>query len=88
MDAILHKNGFLKWFEEKGYGDDPCSPFQASGASCDAAVPTKSPGNGPITPAAVPGRVGRSFLAPMRGPAMLVRPHLVNNKVAGFRLTF
>ncbi|KAH7619183.1 hypothetical protein NADE_006028 [Nannochloris sp. 'desiccata'] len=48
MDTILHKNGFLKWFDEKGYGDDPCSSFQASGASCDAPAPSDSPGNGPL----------------------------------------
>ncbi|KAH7622993.1 hypothetical protein NADE_007857 [Nannochloris sp. 'desiccata'] len=86
MDTILHKNGFLKWFEEKGYGDDPCSSFQASGASCDAPAPSEPPSNGPTAPAAVPCRVGR-LLAPMRGSAMLVRPRLAN-RVTGCRPSF
>ncbi len=75
MNRQLKKNNFYKWFEEKDYGDDPCSPFQASGASCDAPGPSDSPGNGPTAPSAVPHRVGR-LLAPMRGSAMLVRPRL------------
>ena len=86
MDTILHKNGFLKWFEEKGYGDDPCSAFQASGASCEAPSTADSPGNGPTAPAAMPRRVGR-LVAPMRGSAMLVRPRLAN-RVASCRPSF
>ncbi|KAG7668556.1 hypothetical protein NADE_006739 [Nannochloris sp. 'desiccata'] len=86
MNARLQRYNCYKWFEEKGYGDDPCSPFQASGASCDADVSTKSPGNGPTAPAAVPRRVGR-LLAPMRGSTMLVRPRLAN-RVSGFRSSF
>ena len=77
MNARLQKYNCYKWFEEKDCGDDPCSPFQASGASCDAPVPTENPSNGPTAPTAVPRRVGR-LLAPMRGSAMLVRPRLAN----------
>ncbi|KAG7674696.1 hypothetical protein NADE_007988 [Nannochloris sp. 'desiccata'] len=77
MNSLLHRVGCYKWFEKKDYGDDPCSAFQASGLSCDAAAPTNSPGNGPTAPAAVPRRVGR-LLPPMRGSAMLVRPRLAN----------
>ncbi|KAH7624994.1 hypothetical protein NADE_002214 [Nannochloris sp. 'desiccata'] len=86
MDALLHQNKCIKWYEEKSYGGDPCSPFQASGASCDAPAPSDSPGNGPTAPAAVPRRVGR-LLAPMRGSAMLVHPRLAN-RVAGCRPSF
>lgn len=86
MDDILQDNGFLKWFEQGQYGDDPCSPFHASGISCDPPAPTNSPGNGPTAPAAVPRRVGR-LLAPMRGSAMLVRPRLAN-RVGGCRPFF
>ncbi|KAH7619699.1 hypothetical protein NADE_007987 [Nannochloris sp. 'desiccata'] len=77
MDSILTGGDYLKWFEQAQYGNDPCSAFQASGLSCDAAAPTNSPGNGPTAPAAVPRRVGR-LLAPMRRSAMLVRPRLAN----------
>ncbi|KAH7619756.1 hypothetical protein NADE_008042 [Nannochloris sp. 'desiccata'] len=54
--------------------------------SCYAAAPTDSPGNGPTALAAVPRRVGR-LLAPMRGSAMLVRPHLAN-RVSSCRPSF
>ena len=86
MTARLQKYSCFKWFVEKEYGDNPCSPYQASGASCDAPGPSDSPGNGPTTPAAVPRRVGR-LLAPMRGSAMLVRPRLAN-RVAVKRRSF
>jgi hypothetical protein len=76
MDSILTGRDYLKWFEQTQYGDDPCSRFQASMASCEASARTDSPGNGPTAPAAVPRRIG--LLAPMRGSAMLVRPCLAN----------
>ena len=86
MDSILTKRGYLKWFEQAQYSNDPCSPFQALGPSCDAPNPTPNPGNGPTAPAALPRRVGR-FLTPMRGSGMLVRPRLAN-RAAVRRLCF
>ena len=86
MDSILNGGNYLKWFEQAQYGNDPCSTFQALGASCDAPARTDSPGNGPTTPAAIPRRVGR-LLAPMRGSAMMVRPRLAN-RVASCRPSF
>jgi hypothetical protein len=87
MDSLLKENNFLKWFERSAeYGADPCSPFQASGAFCDAPGPSDSPGNGPTAPSAVPRRVGR-LLASMRGSAMLVRPRLAT-RAAVQRLSF
>ena len=89
MNRQLKKYNCYKWFEEKDYGDNPCSPFQASGDSCDAPASSDASSTGPTAPpSAVPRRSSRSFLAPMRGPAMLVRPGVVNNRVAGFRPYF
>lgn len=88
MNNVIESLGYKRISTDGLYGDDPCSPLQASGASCDVPAPSGTPGNGPTAPSAVPRRGGRSFLAPMRGPAMLVRPRLVNNRVAGFRLIF
>ncbi len=81
MNRQLKKNNCYKWFEEKDYRDDPCSPFQASGASSDAPVPTDSPG----APSAVRRRVGR-LLAPMRGSAVMICPRLANR--SAFRRPF
>jgi hypothetical protein len=80
MNARLQKYNCYKWFEEKAYGGDPCSPYQASGISCDVPVPSDSPANGPTAPSAVPRRVGR-LLAPKLGSPMLVR-HRLANRVA------
>lgn len=86
MDAMLNNNGFLKWFENKDYGDDPCSPLQASGASWDAPTPSEPSSSGPAAPAAVPRRVGRVLRpALMRRSGMLVHPRLAS-KSAGFRI--
>lgn len=83
MDTLLQKYSLLQWFEHGDYGDDPCSPFNASGASCDAPAPTDGPGPG-TTPAAMSRRVGRQPTR-LRGSAMLVRPRLLT-RFAGFRL--
>ncbi|KAG7674187.1 hypothetical protein KSW81_006016 [Nannochloris sp. 'desiccata'] len=89
MNTVIESLGYKRISTDGLYGDDPCSTFQASGDSCDISSPSDTPGTSPnAPPSAVPRRGGRSFLAPMRGPAMLVRPRLVNNRVTGFRLTF
>ena len=89
MDVLIQSEGYRVYYTDGQYGDDPCSPFQALGDSCDISAPSDTPGTGPnAPPTAVPRRGGRSFLAPMRGPAMLVRPRLVNNRAAGFMVTF
>ena len=89
MDILIQSEGYRVYYTDGQYGDDPCSPFQASCDVCDTPAPSDTPRNGPTAPpSAVPRRGGRSFLAPMRGQAMLVRPRLVNNGVAGFMLTF
>ncbi|KAG7674708.1 hypothetical protein NADE_007998 [Nannochloris sp. 'desiccata'] len=89
MNNVIESLGYKRISTDGLYGDDPCSTFQASGDSCDISSPSDTPGTSPnAPPSAVPRRGGRSFLAPMRGPAMLVRPRLVNNRVTGFRLTF
>jgi hypothetical protein len=89
MNDLIDRLGYKKICTQGLYGDEPCSTFQASGDSCNISAPSGTPGNGPTAPpSALPRRGGRSFLTPMRGPAMLVRPHLVNTRTVGFRLTF
>ena len=88
MNDLIDRLGYRKICTQGLYGDDPCSTFQGSGDSCDISAPSNTPGTGPAAPSAVPRRGGRSFLAPMRGPAMLVRPRLINTRTVGFRLTF
>ena len=89
MNDLIDRLGYKKICTQGLYGDDPCSTFQASGDSCDVSASSGTPGTGPTAPpSAVPRRGGRSFLAPMRGPAMLVRPRLVTYGVAGFRPCF
>ena len=90
MNDLIDLLGYKKICTQGlGYGDDPCSPSQASGDSRDAPASSDAPGTGPTAPpSAVPRRSGRSFFAPMRGPAMLVRPRVVNTRVAGFRIAF
>jgi hypothetical protein len=87
MNSLIDSLGYQRICTNGMYSDDPCSSSQDSGDSCDAPAPLGTPSNCPTAPSAVPRRVGRCFLTPMRGPAMLVHPHLVKNRVAGFRLT-
>ncbi len=89
MNNILKAHGFLKLYDHGDKFDvDPCDSFQASAPSCDPPAPSDGPGTGPTAPSALPRRGGRSFLAPMRGSAMLIRPRLANNRAAGLRLFF
>ncbi|KAG7670019.1 hypothetical protein NADE_006263 [Nannochloris sp. 'desiccata'] len=88
MNDLIDRLGYKKICTQGLYGDDPCSTFQASGDSCDISASSDTPGTGPAAPSAMPRRGGRSFLAPMRGRAMLVRPRLVNNGVVSFRPYF
>ncbi|KAH7623391.1 hypothetical protein NADE_002580 [Nannochloris sp. 'desiccata'] len=83
MNNVIESLGYKRISTDGLYGDDPCSTFQASGDSCDVSASSGTPGAGPTAPpSAVPRKDGRCFLAPMRGPAMLVRPRLVNTRHA------
>jgi hypothetical protein len=81
VNKVFKIMGYHKMYTLGPYSHDPNRSSQALGDSCDAPAPS----NGPIAPSAVPRRGGRSFMAPMRGSAMLVRPGLVNIRVSAVR---
>ena len=89
MNDLIDRLGYKKICTDGLYGYDHCSPSQALGGSCDVPASSDTPGTSPnAPPSAVPRRGGRSFLAPMRGSAMLVRPRSVNTRFSGFRPSF